>query len=162
MYQVSTGPENYINKSKIDHAIMIWIWNIFKGSCVEGSIPSWWCYREAVKTEEGGAWLEGRSLRVCCWRAHLVPGLYLSVSVSLLPGQLRSEQFCFITLSSIMYRLIRYRRNGASRPWTEISEILSQNQSFAPLSWFAQVVCHSNEKLTNTHAVYMVVFIRSL
>jgi hypothetical protein len=42
------------------------------------------------------------------------------------------------------------KNNGASQPWTEILESVSQNEPFLLFSWLSQVFCHSDGKLRNT------------
>jgi hypothetical protein len=44
------------------------------------------------------------------------------------------------------------KSNGASQPWTETSETVSQNLSFLKL--FSQVFCSSDKKLANIENWY--------
>lgn len=49
--------------------------------------------------------------------------------------------------------------NRATQSRTEISKTRNQNKPFLLISWWSQVFCHCNEKLTNTDAYIPYVYI---
>jgi hypothetical protein len=108
-------------------SVMVWIWNVPAGSCVECLVPSWWCYfGRWLKLEEVGPswkkWItKGCAFEGCTW-----PPSSLSLSAACPPWV--KEPTPLHAPTAMMFCSIAWNQATMA----ELSETVSQRKSFLP------------------------------